>query len=291
MDRKVTKGIITAAGYGTRFLPATKNIPKELLPIINVPTIHYVVEEFVKSGIKDIIIVTRYGNHAVEDYFDSLFELEYFLKDRNKLDKLEEIRNIYKMANFAFVRQNKDLPYGNASPFVAAKPYIGNDNFAAAWGDDITVSTGEVPVIKQLIDMFQTVDCSAVIGVKEINREEVQSFSTIKYKDGSDIYLEEIIEKPKLGEEYSNLASFGRYVFSKDILDYIDPKFIGKGREFWLVDCIHRLVQDRAVAVKRIEGDWLTTGDPLRYLKTTIEIALRRNDLKDELLEYLRSKV
>ena len=164
--RKVTKGVITAAGYGTRFLPATKNVPKEILPIIDMPTIHYVVNEYVKSGITDIIIVTKHGNYAIEDYFDSLLELEEFLKSRNKLEKLEEIRKIYKMANFAYIRQNKDLPYGNGSPLLAAKPYIGDDNFAFGWGDDITL--GDNPVMKQLIEKFESTDADGVIAVKKV---------------------------------------------------------------------------------------------------------------------------
>ena len=288
-NRKVTKGVITAAGYGTRFLPASKNVPKELLPLIDTPIIHYVVEEFVKSGIKDIIIITRYGNHAIEDYFDSLFELEHFLKNRRKLEKLEQIRAIYKMANFAFVRQNKDLPYGNASPLYAAKPYIGNSSFAFGWGDDITIS--KVPVIKQLKNTYENSSSSGVIAVQEIPVEEMHKYGSVKLKKGSDKYVEKIIEKPEKGKEFSNLASFGRYIFSPKIFKYLDPNDLGKDNEFWLVDVIHKMLKDHNVIAQKTEGKWMTTGDPLRYLETTFELALKREDLKEPLINFIKEKL
>ncbi len=287
--REVKKAVITAAGYGTRFLPATKNVPKEMLPLIDTPIIHYIVEECVKSGIEDIIIVTRYGNSAVEDYFDSLYELEDFLRKTRKYDRLEEVQSIYKMANFAFVRQNKDLPYGNGSPIIAAKPFIGNDNFAVAWGDDITIN--DVPVIKQIVQGFNSSDCAGAIAVKEVAREEIQRYGSVKFKGEGSNQLDKIIEKPKPGEEFSNLASFGRYVFSPQIFDYLNPENTGKDGELWLVDAIHKLAKDHSVVVKKIEGKWHTTGDPLRYLKTTFDMALEREDIRDDLVDFLRERV
>jgi len=289
MNRIVTKGIITAAGYGTRFLPATKNVPKELLPIIDTPIIHYVVEEFVNSGIKDIIIVTRYGSHAIEDYFDSLFELETFLKNTKKYEKLEKIRQTYKMANFAFIRQHKDLPYGNASPLLAAKSYIGNDNFALAFGDDIFVS--EEPGMLQVKNAFINSDATLAMAVKQIPRKEMSKYGMVLIKKGTENIVEKIVEKPEYGTVDTNLAEFGRIILSPNIFNYLDVKKTGINKELWLIDAIDRMSKKEKVIAQKVEGEWLTTGDPLKFLKATVELALRRDDLKGEFMKYLKKRV
>jgi len=289
MNRIVTKGIITAAGYGTRFLPATKNVPKELLPIIDTPIIHYVVEEFVNSGIKDIIIVTRYGSHAIEDYFDSLFELETFLKNTKKYEKLEKIRQTYKMANFAFIRQHKDLPYGNASPLLAAKSYIGNDNFALAFGDDIFVS--EEPGMLQVKNAFINSDATLAMAVKQIPRKEMSKYGMVLIKKGTENIVEKIVEKPEYGTVDTNLAEFGRIILSPNIFNYLDVKKTGINKELWLIDAIDRMSKKEKVIAQKVEGEWFTTGDPLKFLKATVELALRRDDLKGEFMKYLKKRV
>ncbi len=292
MSRKITKAVITAAGYGTRFLPATKSIPKEMLPIIDTPILQYVVEEVVASGIKDIIIVTRYGSDAIANHFDSLIGLESFLEKAGKLERLEKIKESVKMANIAFVRQNKELPYGNASPILAAKPFIGDENFIMAYGDDLTIpGQDNVPIFKQVIDEFEQNDCEAVVAVQEVSKEEVSRYATVKFKEGTKNVLDRQIEKPKPGEEFSNLAVFGRYACSSKIFDYLKINNLGKSDELWFTDGIDQLAQNHRVLVKTINGLWMTTGDPIRYLKCVFEFAMRRDDLREPLVEFLKEKL
>jgi UTP--glucose-1-phosphate uridylyltransferase len=282
--RKITKAVIAAAGYGTRFLPATKNQPKEMLPIIDKPIIHYLVEEAVKSGIKDIIIVTRAGQMPLEDYFDSHAELER----AGKKERLKQIKDIPKMANFVYVRQNADLPYGNATPLLCVKPLIDDDeSFVYMFGDDLTIS--EIPVTKQLIDVYEKEEPSAVLAVQEVPDEEVERYGTVKYKKGSN-EIEAIKEKLPFGEAPSNMAQFGRFVLSYDVVEMASKTSLGKGNELWVTDILNDLAQaGKKVIAQPIEGRWLTTGDPLRYLKASVEFALERDDIGKPFREYLKT--
>lgn len=289
MEKKVKKAIITAAGYGTRFLPATKNIPKEMLPIIDTPILHYIVEECVNSGIRDIIIVTRYGNNAVEDYFDSLYELEVFLKKRGKLEMYKKIRQLSSMASIAYVRQSKHLPYGNGSPLLAAKNFLGNDPFVLAWGDDLFLS--KVPAVKQVVDAFEKSDCEAVLAVKEIPKKEISRYGVVNLKSGSKEEIESIIEKPSIEEVNSNYAEFGRIVLTPKIFEYLSSRKLGKNNELWLMDAIDKLCKNHKVIACPLDGEWYTTGDPLRFIQTTFEYALLRKDLRQDLLKYLRKRL
>ncbi len=290
-ERKITKAVITAAGYGTRFLPATKSVPKEMLPIIDTPIIQYIVEEIVASGINDIIIVTRHGNDAIEEHFDSLVHLEEHLEKAGKIEKLEEIREALKMANIAFVRQKKDLPYGNGSPVLAAKPFIGDANFLLAFGDDLTLpDIGGKPIFKQIVDKFEQNECEAIVAVQKMPKEELSRYGTVKLKEGSADELEKQIEKPKPGEEPSDLAVFGRYALSPRFFDYLSAEKTGKDDELWVTDAIDDLAHDYRVLIHEITGKWYTTGDPIRYLKATFEFAMRRDDLKDEYIHFLRER-
>jgi len=292
--RKITKAIIAAAGYGTRFLPATKNQPKEMLPIIDKPIIHYLVEECVASGIMDIIIVCRFGQQIMEDYFDSHSELEHYLDSNGKLEYLEKIRNIPEMANFVYVRKKKTLPYGNGSPLLAAKNLIDEDEaFAFLFGDDLVKS--KTPAIKQLIDVYERYKPAAVLGVQEEPWEEVKRYGAIKYKKGTKInQIGEIIEKPDIEDakkRLSNKVQFGRFVFSYKVIEALESIPLGKGGELWVTDAMNYLAQRDVVIAQPIEGQWLTTGDPLRYLKATVEYAMDRNDLKEKFISYLRNKI
>lgn len=292
MSQKITKAVITAAGYGTRFLPATKSVPKEMLPIIDTPIIQYIVEEIVASGIKDIIIVTRYGSDAIANHFDSLLGLEYFLEEAGKLDRLEKIKDAVQMANIAFVRQDKELPYGNASPILAAKPFLGDENFIMAYGDDLTIpGKSGTPIFKQIIDEFEQNKCEAVVAVQKVPRKEISRYGTVKFKENSEKVLDRQIEKPEPGEEFSDLAVFGRYACSNKIFDYIDAKNLGKDDELWFTDAIDQLARKNKVLVKTIDGLWMTTGDPIRYLKCVFEFAMQRDDLKKPLIEFLKNKL
>lgn len=287
--KPITKAVIAVAGYGTRFLPATKNQPKEMLPIIDKPIIQYLVEEAVASGIKDIILVTRAGQTSIEDHFDSHVELEHLLEKNEKKEKLKIIRSIPKLANFIYVRQKKHLPYGNASPLITVADLLGPDeSFVYMFGDDLTKS--KVPVTKQLIDVYKKYKPAAVVGVQEVPWEEVSLYGTVKYKTGTKInQIDALVEKADKDHAYTNMAQFGRFVFSHKIIDEIKKTSTGKDGELWVADMLNRLAQKDVVIAQPIEGKWLTTGDPLHFLKATIEFALDRPDLKYKFREYLKS--
>lgn len=287
--RKITKAIITAAGYGTRFLPATKNQPKEMLPIIDKPIIHYLVEEAVNSGIKEIILVTRAGLNVLEDYFDNQYEIESELEKNGKVEILKMVRDIPQMANFVYLRQRKHLPYGNGSPLLAAKDLIDEDEaFVYMFGDDITLS--KTPVTKQLMDTYYKYSPSAILAVQEVPDEDVHRYGTVRYKKDPEIpfEIEENLEKMPLGQNPSNMAQFGRFILSHEVIEEAQKQQLGKDNELWLTDMLNSLAkQGKKVLAQPIEGEWLTTGDPLRYLKTTLKVALQRDDLKNEIKSYM----
>lgn len=284
---KIKKAIIAAAGYGTRFLPATKVQPKEMLPIIDKPIIQYLVEEAVASGVKDIIIVTRAGLHAVEDHFDSSFEIEHQLELSGKKELLEEVREIPRLANFIFLRQTKDLPYGNGTPLLVAADLINKgESFVYMFGDDLVKS--KVPATEQLISLWRKNPRAIILAAQEVSGEEVGRYGAIKFKKGSEEQLETIIEKPEPSKAPSNLAQFGRFILNRGIIDILAKKKLGKGGELWLTDAIDEYAKKHKVLVAQIKGQWLTTGDPLRYLKAMVEYALDRPDLGKEFMKYLR---
>lgn len=288
--RPVTKAIIAAAGYGTRFLPATKNQPKEMLPIIDKPIIHYLVEEAVNSGIKDIIIVTRAGNHIMEDYFDNHYELEDQLEKAGKTARLETVRNIPQMANFIYVRQKKNLPYGNGSPLLAAKNLIDDDEAVVyMFGDDLWLA--ENPATKQVIDYYEKYSPTAVIAAYEVPIEETYRYGVFKYKENEKIphVIEDMVEKPKPEEAPSNIINAGRFVLSYDVIEEMTKTSTSQGNELWLTDALGSLAKkDKIVMAPPLEGEWLTTGDPLRFIKATLRYALQREDLRDDLLEFIK---
>ena len=288
--RKIKKAIIAAAGYGTRFLPATKNQPKEMLPIIDKPIIHHLVEECVSSGITDIIIVTRSGQGIMEDYFDSSLELEYMLDKNGKDDLLKKVRDIPQMANFVYVRQKKNLPYGNGTPLLVAAPLIDNDESVVyMFGDDLTIS--KKPVTRQLIDVFYNNSPSAVLAVQEVPDSDVERYGTVKYKNKETNYeISTILEKMPLGKNPSNMAQFGRFVFSYDVIKEVKNTSTGKDNELWITDVLNNLAQSgKKVIAQPIEGKWLTTGDPLRYMQTQVLFALERSDIGKDFSEFLKN--
>jgi UTP--glucose-1-phosphate uridylyltransferase len=284
----ITKAVIAVAGYGTRFIPATKVQPKEMLPIVDKPVVQYLVEEAVASGITDIVMVTRSGNQAVEDHFDSSRELELHLEAKGKWRELEEIRRISGMANFIFIRQGKDMPYGNGTPLLCAKPVIHPDEAVVyMFGDDIVKS--QVPCARQLIDVYERYKPAGVVAVQEVPIEEISRYGVPKLKPGSDRNeLEHMVEKPSAAEAPSNLAQLGRFVLSYRIIGILERLRVGKAGELWLTDAIDELAATESVIVHPIVGKWFTTGDPLRFLKTTVEFALDRPDIGPEFADYLR---
>jgi len=284
----ITKAIIAVAGYGTRFIPATKVQPKEMLPIVDKPVVQYLVEEAVASGITDIVLVTRSGNQAVEDHFDSSRELELHLETQKKWRELEEIRRIANMANFIFIRQGKEMPYGNGTPLLCARSVIHRDEAVVyMFGDDIVKS--DVPCARQLIDVYEKYRPAAVVAVQEVPVSEISRYGVAKMKANSDRNeLERMVEKPAPDEAPSNLAQLGRFVLSHAIIDILQQLKTGQGGELWLADAIDELAASASVIVHPIAGKWFTTGDPLRFLKTTVEMALDRPDIGREFAAYLR---
>lgn len=287
---EVRKAVITAAGYGTRFLPATKNIPKEMLPLIDVPIIHEVVKECIEGGITQIIIVTRYGNNAVEDYFDNNTELETYLKNNKKFERYERFMEVFDKADIAYVRQHKSLPYGNGSPIIAAKPFLTKgEPFAVMWGDDVVLA--EKSGIGQLREKYLRLKetdpkVGGVIAVKPVERENISKFGSVKFKDEERGILEKLIEKPKPEEAPSFLASYGRYVLDYDVFKYLTVDNLGKDDELWLVDAIHKLAQEMNIYTHEI-CEWFTTGDPIQYLQAVLQYALKDKRLKEKTLSLI----
>ncbi len=285
---KIKKAIIAAAGYGTRFLPATKVQPKEMLPIIDKPIIQYLVEEAVASGITQIIIVTRAGFHAVEDHFDSTFEIEHQLMANNKRKLLKTVKKIPRMAKFVYLRQTKDLPYGNGSPLLVAADLVGKkESFVYMFGDDLVKS--KVPATKQLISVWRKNPGAVVVATQGVPRDEVDRYGIIKFKKNSSLRIDDIVEKPNPAKAPSNLAQFGRFILNRGIIDILAEKKLGKGNELWLADAVARYAKKKKAVVAKIKGQWFTTGDPLRYMKAMVEFALDRPDIGKEFKKYLQS--
>jgi UTP--glucose-1-phosphate uridylyltransferase len=290
---KIRKAIIPVAGYGTRFLPATKAQPKEMLPIVDKPTVQYVVEELVAAGITDIIFVTRRGNHMLEDHFDSNIELERQLEAAGKHDKLKIIRDIKDLAHFYYVRQTRDMPYGNGTPLLAAKELIGDEPFVYVFPDDVVDS--KVSATKQLIQAYEKLgNPAAIIGVQEMPPEVLHLYGVVKPKKGAPqkfgaMRLDGVVEKPAPGKAPSNLAQFGRFVLTPQVVEALAKQPLGKDNELWLTDALMTIAQKKPVYAKPIDGTWYTTGDPLNYLKTTIAFGLKHPKVGKDFAEYLRS--
>lgn len=285
---KIRKAVIPAAGYGTRFLPMTKASPKEMLPIIDKPVIQYVVEEAVASGIEDIIIVTGYNKRAIEDHFDHGIELENYLEKSGKLEQLEEIRKIARMANFIYIRQKG--PYGNGTPILNAEPIIGNEPFAVLWGDEFIHATP--PRLKQMIEVFDKYNDPVISGVRIPKKADLSKYGIAKVKDVEDkvFEIEEIVEKPEPDQAPSDLATHGAYILTPDIFTALKEVKPGKGGEIWLVDGINKLRADHKIYAREIENSkYYDTGNKLEYLKANVDFGLKREDMKDDFKTYLKS--
>jgi len=286
---KIRKAVIPAAGYGTRFLPMTKASPKEMLPIIDKPIIQYVVEEAVASGIEDIIIVTGYNKRAIEDHFDHCLELENYLEKCGKIEQLEEIRKIARLANFIYIRQKG--PYGNATPVLNAEPIIGNEPFAVLWGDEFIYA--EPPRLKQMIEVYDKFS-DPVISAVRVPKEYLNKYGIAKVKDVEDkiFEIEEIVEKPEPDQAPSDLATHGAYILTPDIFEALKNIKPGKGGEIWLVDGINALRKNHKIYAREIEnGKYYDTGNKLEYLKANVEFGLKRKDINGEFKKYLKEIV
>ncbi len=290
---KVKKAIIPAAGLGTRFLPATKAQPKEMLPIVDKPTIQYIVEEAVRSGIEDIIIVTGRGKRAIEDHFDKSYELEESLAKKHKFQALEEVQQIADLANIHYIRQKEPLGLGHA--VLCARSFIGNEPFAVMLGDDIIDSPQ--PCLQQLLEVYEKHQ-AAILGVQEIPSEEVKKYGIIQPVSSSLINsqpslntmaIERLVEKPAVEEAPSNLAIIGRYVLTPEIFPILENLSPGAGGEFQLTDAINIYNQSYPVYANIFEGKRYDIGDKFGFIEATIDFALKRDDLKDQVRDYLTS--
>jgi len=284
--KKITKAIIPAAGLGTRFLPATKAMPKEMLPILDKPTIQYIVEEAAKAGIEDIIIVTGKHKRAIEDHFDNQKELEITLENSGKTELLEKVQFSTNLANIFYVRQKEQKGLGHA--ILTAKQFIGNEPFAVLLGDDIVES--DDPAIKQLMDVYEQTEKS-VIGVQEVRPEETHRYGIIDpvSQNGRLYDVKKFVEKPAPGTAPSNLAIMGRYVLTPDIFDYLANQGEGAGGEIQLTDAIERLNADSQVYAYDFEGNRYDVGEKLGFVKTTIEYALKDAEMRDELKAFIKT--
>jgi UTP--glucose-1-phosphate uridylyltransferase len=283
----IQKAVIPAAGLGTRFLPVTKSMPKEMLPIIDTPAIHYVVKEAVETGIDDIIIITGRGKRAVEDYFDESPEMEMYLAKHNKTDLLHTIHEISSMANVHYIRQKE--PKGLPDAILAAEKHIGDEPFAVLLGDDIIIS--QTPCTQQLVDVYKKYH-SSVLAVQDVPKEKISRYGSVKatlLPSTPELYhVEHIVEKPKIQDAPSTLASIGRYVFTPEIFDAMKNTKPGVNNELQIADSINILCQTQQVYACAFKGKRYDIGDKLGYVQAIIDFALKNEELKTGISEYIK---
>jgi len=282
---KVKKAVIPAAGWGTRLLPATKAQPKEMLPIVDKPSIQYIVEEAVAAGIEDILIITSKNKQSIEDHFDKSLALEQALEKQGKAKLLKEVQDISKMITIHSVRQKEQKGLGHA--IHCAKSFVGDEPFAVLLGDDIIHS--QEPVIKQMMEAYEKKE-TAILGCKTVAKKDVNKYGIVDFsqKDGELYKVQDLIEKPALAEAPSQLAILGRYIITPDIFEILENTAPGKGGEIQLTDALKTLLDQRAVYGYDFEGKRYDVGNKMGFLKTTVELALAREDLGPEFKKYLK---
>jgi UTP--glucose-1-phosphate uridylyltransferase len=285
---KLRKAVIPVAGLGTRFLPATKTVPKELLPIIDIPSIQYVVQEAVDSGIQEIIFVTGRGKDAIEDHFDEAPELEQILAERGLMETVEMLRRIVGMTEVVSVRQKKPLGLGHA--VLCARDLVGNEPFAVMLADDLI--DGGIPCIRQLLEIFEEKQ-ESVIALMEVPQEDVHRYGVIKGNElKKRLYqVEATVEKPSAKDAPSRMAIIGRYILRPEIFGILEKLPAGKGGEIQLTDGLAQLVRERKVFGCEFQGDRYDIGDKFGFVRATVAYALKRPDMKDRVLDYLKTTV
>ena len=284
--KKVTKAVIPAAGLGTRFLPATKAQPKEMLPIVDTPTIQYIVEEAIASGITDLLIITGRTKRSVEDHFDKAYELETELEKSGKVELLRELEKISNMINVHYVRQKEAKGLGHA--ILCAKSFVGDEPFAVLLGDDV-VYNDEKPCLKQLIDVYEEKGGS-VVGVQNVAPSDVNKYGIVDCKDlGNRLYeVKDLVEKPAVDKAPSTVAILGRYIIEPEIFALLEKTEAGVGGEIQLTDALRKLGQEKTMYAYDFEGRRYDVGTRQGFLEATVEYALRREDTKHEFLKYLQ---
>ena len=286
--KKIKKAIIPAAGLGTRFLPATKAQPKEMLPIVDKPTLQYIIEEAIESGIEEILIVTGRSKKSIEDHFDRSIELELELEKKGKTDMLKMVQDISNMVNIHYIRQKEPKGLGHA--IYCAKSFIGDEPFAVLLGDDIV--DAKTPCLKQMIDCYNEYQ-TTILGVQEVPDSEVDKYGIINAKPiEENVYkIKDMIEKPNLNEAPSNIAILGRYILTPTIFKILETQQPGKGGEIQLTDALRTLVKSEALYAYIFEGKRYEVGDKLGFLEATVDYALKNPELKDKFIEIIKQKI
>ena len=287
MSKSVKKAIIPAAGLGTRFLPATKAQAKEMLPIVDKPTLQYIIEEAIESGIEEILIVTGRNKKSIEDHFDRSVELELELEQKGKTAMLEMVQDISNMVNIHYIRQKEPKGLGHA--IHCAKSFIEDESFAVLLGDDIV--DAETPCLKQMIDAYDEYK-TTVLGVQEVARENVDKYGILDVKHIEDrVYkVKDMVEKPSIEEAPSNIAILGRYIITPEIFNILENQAPGKGGEIQLTDALQTLSTKEAIYAYNFEGRRYDVGDKLGFLEATVDFALKRPELRDDFIEFLKTK-
>lgn len=282
---KVKKAVITAAGYGTRMLPATKSMPKEMLPILDKPAIQYIVEECVNAGITDILIILSRGKHVVEDHFDRVPDLERQLEDQGKTELLDEVIHTASMANITYVRQAEQLGLGHA--VMCAKSFVGNEPFAVLYGDDVIV--GEDPAIAQLCRAYEKYG-KGIVGIREVSDEEVMKYCSMKLQQMDDKYfsISDMIEKPSRNQVFSNYSILGRCVLTSEIFEILKRTPYGKNNELQLTDAMKTLAQIKGMIGVEFTGKRYDMGDKFSALTASIDAGLRSDEISTQLKEYIK---
>lgn len=286
MQKKVRKAVIPAAGLGTRFLPATKAQPKEMLPIVDKPTLQYIIEEAVASGIEEILIITGRNKKSIEDHFDKSVELELELENKGKKELLEIVQNISNMINIHYIRQKE--PRGLGDAIYCARHFIGDEPFAVMLGDDIV--DNEVPCLKQLMNVYEEYR-TTILGVQTVDDEDTDKYGIIaaKYIEDKVYKVKDLVEKPEPGKAPSNIAILGRYIITPKIFEILENTKPGKGNEIQLTDALLELIKHEAMYAYDFEGRRYDVGDKLGFLQATVEYALRKEELRDGFIEYLKT--
>ena len=287
MSQTVRKAIIPAAGLGTRFLPVTKAQAKEMLPIVDKPTLQYIIEEAIASGIEEILIVTGRNKKSIEDHFDRSVELELELEQKNKKEMLEMVQNISNMVNIHYIRQKEPKGLGHA--VHCAKSFIGDEPFAVLLGDDIV--DADTPCLKQMINCYDEYK-TTVLGVQEVDRENVDKYGIldVKHIENRVYKVKDMVEKPSVEEAPSNIAILGRYIITPEIFNILENQAPGKGGEIQLTDALQTLATKEAIYAYNFEGRRYDVGDKLGFLQATVDFALKRPELREEFIEFLSSK-
>jgi UTP--glucose-1-phosphate uridylyltransferase len=281
----VRKAVIPAAGLGTRFLPATKAMPKEMLPIVDKPTIQYIIEEAINSGIDEILIITGKNKRAIEDHFDRSIEFEHELERKNKLDLLKIVKDTSELAEIHYIRQKEPKGLGHA--IYCARTFVGNEPFAVLLGDDV-VYNNQIPCLKQMIDVYDKYQ-STVLGVQQVDLSQVNKYGIVDGKKLTDhIYqVNGLVEKPSENDAPSNIAILGRYIITPKIFKILEETTPGKGGEIQLTDALNKLVEVEKTFAYIFEGRRYDLGSKQGFLEATVETALKRTDIRDEFLDYL----